>query len=585
MRKTTQKKTRVRLSAEQKKQRAKKQTEARMHNSFKKKYHTIFTMASFTKLTTENRNFKIGNKEAEVDCVFVHRNILVVVEETMSSSNYIKDHIIKKCETAREIECNKKEFLSFLYDNFPQETSELKEFEPNEIKFKFLYFSFNETNLSTEDRKRFLPWVVVKPNVLSYLYKCAIGIKKSVKYEVFRFLGVADSDFEVSSSAGQGSSDVKVSIIYPQKSTGRKDGVRLVSFMISADTLIRNSYVLRKDNWEDSIGLYQRLIDLDKIKDIRRFLYQKGECFYNNIIVGLPDGIRFTDNNGNVVDLDSANTFNNYTMHIPNKMNSICVIDGQHRIFAHYEGEDSDPMEEKIARLRKQLHLLVTGLIFPIHMTQSERIRIQSEIFAEINSKSKRIPPDVLLHIEMLREPLSDISLARQVLEKLNKSQMFFNCFEFSPLKPAKLKVASIIKFALKYLVSLTPGEGKDSLYTVWNNAQKQDIFKDDHIRDLYLEYCEKFLIDYFSAIKQVYTDQWEDDSSKILSVITFNSFILALKKDLTQHGAQNRDYYLERYSKYKFNFSRTEFLFTSSQYNKFSEEIMIKCFNQDDQT
>ena len=126
MRKITQKKTRVRLSAEQKKQRAKKQTEARMHNSFKKKYHTIFTMASFTKLATENRNFKIGNKEAEVDCVFVHRNILVVVEETMSSPNYIKDHIIKKCETARETECNKKEFLSFLYDNFPQETSELK---------------------------------------------------------------------------------------------------------------------------------------------------------------------------------------------------------------------------------------------------------------------------------------------------------------------------------------------------------------------------------------------------------------------------------------------------------------------------
>ena len=119
----------------------------------------------------------------------------------------------------------------------------------------------------------------------------------------------------------------------------------------------------------------------------------------------------------------------------------------------------------------------------------------------------------------------------------------------------------------------------------MWNNSQKQEIFKDDHIRDLYLEYCEKFLIDYFSAIKQVYTDQWEDDSSKILSVITFNSFILALKKDLTQHGAQNRDYYLERYSKYKFNFSRTEFLFTSSQYNKFSEEIMIKCFNQDDKT
>lgn len=581
MTKATQKKKRVHLTPEQKKERAKKQAEARMRTNFKKKYKSIFKMASFCMIDSENKHFTIGNKTAEVDGIFIFNNIIVICEETTSAADHIKDHIIKKKETATEILDNKEQFLSFLTSEFPQETTDLSNYEISELKFKFVYFSLNETNLAIEDKQRFLPWNIVEPNILSYLYQCASGIKKSVKYEVFRFLNVTDSDFEMTSSTGQGTKDVKVSIIYPKKSTGRKDGVRLVSFMLSAETLIRNSYVLRKDNWENSIGLYQRLIDLNKIKDIRNFLYQKGECFYNNIIVALPDGIRFMDNNGNPITLEDIGSFQNCTMHIPNKMNSICVIDGQHRIFAHYEGEENDPTETKIAKLRQQLHLLVTGLIFPNNMPQSERIKIQSEIFAEINSKSKPIPPDVLLHIEMLRQPLSDLSLARQILERLNKKQLFFNFFEFSPLKPAKLKVASIIKFALRYLVSLNPGEGKESFYTVWDNDKKLNIGKDDNIKEEYLNYCVEYLIQYFSAIRQVYSEQWDDSNSKMLSVITFNSFILALRKDLTTNGSQNRDYYLDHYSKYKFNFSTDEFLYTSSQYNKFSDEIISKCFSE----
>lgn len=70
-------------------------------------------------------------------------------------------------------------------------------------------------------------------------------------------------------------------------------------------------------------------------------------------------------------------------------MNSICVIDGQHRIFAHYESGIDSKQERIIAELRKRLHLLVTGLIFPPEMSAEERVRIQSEIFVDINSNAK----------------------------------------------------------------------------------------------------------------------------------------------------------------------------------------------------
>ena len=46
------------------------------------------------------------------------------------------------------------------------------------------------------------------------------------------------------------------------------------------------------------------------------------------------------------------------------EMNSICVIDGQHRIYAHYVSGVDSKQERRIAELRQQLHLLVTGLVF-----------------------------------------------------------------------------------------------------------------------------------------------------------------------------------------------------------------------------
>ena len=46
--------------------------------------------------------------------------------------------------------------------------------------------------------------------------------------------------------------------------------------MMSAEDLLNTCYVLRKDNWSESIWLYQRLIEKGKIKNIRNFLASKG---------------------------------------------------------------------------------------------------------------------------------------------------------------------------------------------------------------------------------------------------------------------------------------------------------------------
>ena len=47
--------------------------------------------------------------------------------------------------------------------------------------------------------------------------------------------------------------------------------------------------------YKRQIWLYQRLIEQNKIKKIRTFLEEKGEAFFNNIIVALPDTVAFKD--------------------------------------------------------------------------------------------------------------------------------------------------------------------------------------------------------------------------------------------------------------------------------------------------
>lgn len=400
-------------------------------------------------------------------------------------------------------------------------------------------------------------------------------IRRSVKYEIFRFLNITDTDIGVDTTETN-QKKIKATIISPQEATGLKNGVRIVSFMMSADTLIKNCYVLRKDNWEESTTLYQRLIKKEKIKSIREFLVKKEQAFYNNIIVALPDGVLFQDKELNIKSVKDFDAYNVCSMLIPDQMNSICIIDGQHRVYAHYEGDSNDKNEGKISELRKKLHLLVTGLVFPPEMSITERTRIQSEIFLEINSKAKPVPPDIILHIEQLKDPLSDKGLARAVIERLNKERVFLNKFEMSSLDEGKIKIASIIKFALRYLVSVEPKE-KRSFYSYWEGDKEALLSLDDTALDEYLGFCVKNLSTYFSAIKKNFKQEWDNPNSKLLSVIAINGFIIAYNRLLDQYGIKDFDFFDNQLKNLKTDFSKENFPYTSSQYKKFSDEILEK--------
>lgn len=543
--------TKKKLTAEQKAAQLKKRKEL----AFRKKIRSSFTDAGFTYFSTLAKHFPIGTRTVELDYLFLYENIIVICEDNTKQKKDI-DHIRNKNESFAEIRNNKTAFLNWLSNTFPEKATMVKQYRPERYFLYYIYISQTELEITEDEKNRYSNLLFWDPETLSYFNRMAQCIQHSARYEIFRYLGLKNDEIGFSGSEG-GKTTIKAPIIYPQEATGLRNGVRVVSFMMSAEKLLRTSYVLRKDSWEESMFLYQRLIEKDKVKSIRAFLAQKGEAFYNNIIVALPDNVTFEDDAGTPILVENIGDFQHCKLVLPDEMNSICIIDGQHRIFAHYEAPATEKYELQIAPLRRQLHLLVTGLIFPTEMKEPERKQIQSQIFLDINDNTKKVAPNVLTHIEMVKDPFSDIGLARRVIERLNKKRVFLNRFELSALDESKIKVASIIKFALRYLVTVTPAEGKTSLYAYWQGNKEAFQQKDEASLNDYIEFCANSIDLYFSAIRDAFKSSWNDPASKMLSVISINGFIIAFNRQLNKYGVSDYPFYSSCLRKLSIDFSK----------------------------
>lgn len=559
------------------------QRNKRMKAQLKRKIRNIFTGAGFTYIPTNDHEMIIGYRTVEVDALYIYKNIWIICEDTIKTTN-IRDHIRTKNEAFGQISQNIECFRNCLAELFPDKALLLQEYGSDRIRIFGLYIPQEQLDLSDGDCKMFSNLIFVQPHTLNYFQWIVQCIKHSARNEIFRFLNISYNDIGNPSSASN-SAQIMAPIIYPNEFTGLTNRVRVVSFMMSAEDMLNMGYVLRKDNWDDSIWLYQRLIDKNKIKSIRSFLESKGETFYNNVIVALPDDVAFKDGAHHYKSIDEINPLeSNCQLILQREMNSICIIDGQHRVYAHYESGSNSKQERRIASLRNQLHLLVTGLIFPKNMTNEERIRLQSSIFLDINTTAKPVPQNVLLHIKRIKNPIDDESIAQFVIENLNSEGIFKNMFQLSSLESGRIKTASIVRFALRYLVTITPSDDRHSLFQYWDGDKESLKSLDESALKSYVQFCATVLRSYFGALKKYMKDSWNDNESKLLSVISINGFIIALTRQLRVNGVKDFAFYDNVFSSWSCDFSSDKFPYTSSQYRKFSTVILREAFKLTDE-
>lgn len=230
--------TKKKLTAEQKAAQLKKRKEL----AFRKKIRSSFTDAGFTYFSTLAKHFPIGTRTVELDYLFLYENIIVICEDNTKQKKDI-DHIRNKNESFAEIRNNKTAFLNWLSNTFPEKATMVKQYRPERYFLYYIYISQTELEITEDEKNRYSNLLFWDPETLSYFNRMAQCIQHSARYEIFRYLGLKNDEIGFSGSEG-GKTTIKAPIIYPQEATGLRNGVRVVSFMMSAEKLLRTSYVL-----------------------------------------------------------------------------------------------------------------------------------------------------------------------------------------------------------------------------------------------------------------------------------------------------------------------------------------------------
>lgn len=572
--------------------------ENKKRSEFRKQIKNIFTFSGFKSLRV-GRNFYLGGKPNELDHCFIYENIIIICEDTLKSlkekekniSNgkpYKDNHKLKKDETSRIIMENTKFFVEELIkDN--SDCEELDIYKYNEFRIYYFYFEYGLKKVSNEDITRYKNLIFIDSSTMNYFVTMSKSIKASFKYEIFRFLNLKRNDIGKPDPCGSNNiKSIKTSIIYPDSVTGFENGIRMVSFMMRPSDLLENSCVLRKDGWDKKVDLYQRLIEPKRIKSVRDFVVSNQTTFLNNIIVTLPYGIKFYKNtSGKQIELnleEITNYSSDIEMHIPADFNSMAIIDGQHRVFAYYEDYDQlNTNERKIKKLRKELNLLVTGIIYPqntIYDDDLEKRKFESNLFVSINKNAKPVDADTLIQVQSIMNPTSGEAISRKVIQILNEDEPFKDMFQLSKVEDAPIKTASIIQYALSSL--LVAKNNHSSLYKYWLiETNKDEFFQLRSSNDIteYIKYCAKNLKIYFKAIKSRFFHCWNKDS-KLLKVISLNAFIIAYRETLSiTNGPRNSEFYDKFLQKLSIDFNETPdkpFKYAGAQYSKFANIELI---------
>ncbi|MBD2753534.1 DGQHR domain-containing protein [Spirosoma validum] len=549
--------------------------QARRQRSLNNKVNKIFQNMGFQYLHTDGIHETFGGQKGELDNVFLYENIILMVEQTVSDDN---DHLKKKDYFFRKIISDFPNFIIWLKNRFGKEFNKFDEYSDKQYKFFYIYIPDNV--ISQEKKENFSKITFIDKNSLEYFSNVSNAIKHTARFELFKFLKLNISDIgnPVSSLPLE---KIETAVIMPETASGFPDGVQVLTFIMSAKVLMECAYVLRKDSWDSSIGLYQRLLDKKKLENIRKFLSEHKRTFIDSIIVTLPFDTSFSALNletkkEDQIDIFSAIGFSNISMTIPYKINTIGIIDGQHRIYSHYEGTDS--LEASINTLRKKRHLFVTGLLFDkTKFTEYSKRKLESEIFLQINNEQKTVNRQLLQYIKSLTDPYSSVGIANNVIKYLNQNKPFSGLFSDSALVKGGIKTPTILQFGLQSLVALDESEDNFTLYKFWI-LSGGDKVTDDGTLSEYVIYCGKKLSDYFCALKDKYKHDWKprNKNEGILSATTIVAFLRAYKISLeSQNGPKDFEFYNNRFKNLDVDFSK----YVSSHWNSLALEIVELCF------
>lgn len=527
----------------------KKETIQSSQNRQLKDVDQLFVNMGFECIATE---FKIkdfqGNVLTDIDKIYVcNSNIIICVELTVTKE--VIEHFRKKVDIYHSLlqtEESKHEFLiKILRDTnwsnkFDLDKNKLEQVKNNKrlskkyvIRFLYIY-NKQDKNIHQKlidilvSKKGDANIKLFNNRLLNYFLKISKIIQKSARYEFFSFIGVT-YQFYFNKKASSCSEHIVIKnngVMFPQLMSS----CEVVIFTMSPEELIRQASIHRKNGWREDNYLYQRFIIQKKINEIRKDLISKKMIFINSIIVSLPDTTEVSEFNlkdSNQSEDDSKL----FIMKLPENFDNINIIDGQHRLFSHYESLKDD----NIIQQRESNELFVTGIIFDSAISDIKKRQIEASIFVEINSKQKNIENVLLKEIRKALFPNTIEALSVKVIDKLNNSpsslfeKLLPSPRDFVSNKSNTIERTSIIDYGLMRLLK-TKSKKNIFIVNLWNchqNDQKlitlETILNDSTYREEFSGFLYNNLDVFFKSLKSI-SEQNKDQASYTFDKNNHNS-------------------------------------------------------------
>lgn len=568
----------------------------------KKTVTTTLTNMGFSHISgVDGKNIVFKGRTTEMDDMFVYKNLILLVEYTIDSNP--GTHLLKKNYFYERVNENNAEFINQLlleerftcFKNYFDEKIE-PEYSVEELMVKVLYCS--HIDISDEHIRLVNPAaqnenvIIYDKNISRYFSLMAKGIKRSAIYEFFEFMSIPLDKVNLERKGGETTYD---GYLLPETRSKFNTGYKVLTFYIDAETLLHRSNVFRQNSWRDTANgaSYQRIINATKIGKMREYLYNEKRVFVNNIIgsvsiddltLSFNDMILDFDDNGSVKNMSITDVIP-VKIKIKDKCNIIRLIDGQHRTYSYFEGDDK--YEQVISVQRKKQNLLLTIVVFPKITTETARVQFEAQLFQEINSEQTNVSSNLTQEIACLLNPFSTTAIAKKVLQNLaRRNRTLVDRVMLNPLDgdSALLKTASIVSYGLSPLIKV--GEGKDdSIYAIWDNPDKALLkdAKDYKLLEQYIDFCVSIIDELLSAVKMnLNTVSWTVYSKKnptgFLSVTSVNGLLNLLRLLIQNNLAMGRDYYKERLHDIEMHDIRK---YKSSQYRSMGVDLYDAYFKQ----
>lgn len=543
----------------------------------RKLIRSTFRNSGFSRVTgISDREFTFENQKTDLDDVFVYENVVVLAEYTCAQPSGVGEHLKNKKHIYDKILGKPSAFLKFLSEKFPAIATQFPSYHAQQIVLRVLYcarFDFEDKYKTNVPGPVYMDYPAVR-----YFAAVSDAVRRSSRFELLHFLEIAPGKVGVNGKieVGSSSKDYAGSLL-PEAHSHFDDGFKIVTFYADPEALLRTCYVLRKDGWKDSQNLYQRMISKPKVEAIRTYLRTHRRVFINNIIVTLPPEVKPLNHKLETIDTSVLTQTEAVTIKLPDKPNSIGIIDGQHRVFAYHESANDD---SQIAQLRKQQNLLVTGIIYPPGLSALEREKFEARLFLEINSTQTNAKSQLKQAIGLVLDPFSSESIATRVLSQLAKTGPLSGTIEQYFFDSNKLKTSSIVSYGLKPLVKTS---GNDSLFAVWTHSKKEEVAnaKDDSALADYVGFCVTTINIVFSAIRaNLANERWTTDrqvQKRVLTTTYINSFLITARLLINRQETLEFESLKKAFAKIdKFNFSA----YHSSQYKRMAEKIVESYFS-----